>query len=275
MPAHAPSSVEPAALARLRGADVLLVEDNELGQEVIRDLLEPMALRLRVAGNGAEALAEIERATPDCVLMDCHMPLMDGFEATRRLRAQARWRDLPIIALTANAMVGDRERCLGAGMNAFLSKPVRSDALFAAMVQWTRPPADPGPTPAGLDTASGLAHAKGKPDRYRKWLTMFRDQDLAHAAPRLEAALAARDLPGVAGLAHSIKGASAIVGADALAGLAEQLKQAADLGDADLVDSLGRQIRAEVVRLSSELALLDDLALPEAAPGDPPASPGV
>jgi PAS domain S-box-containing protein len=302
-PARQAAAVDPSALARLQGADVLLVEDNELGQEVIRDLLEPLALRLRVAGNGAEALAEVERATPDCVLMDCQMPVMDGYEATRRLRAQARWRDLPIIALTANAMAGDRERCLGAGMNACLSKPVNSDALFAALVHWLRAPVDPGPAklthpptaalpsavvgslpiaamtaaaappPAptqagrppdlpGLDTASGLSRAKGKPDRYRKWLTMFRDQDLAGFMPRFDVALGSRDLVAIAGLAHSIKGASAIVAADVLADLADDLKHAADLGDAGLVDRLGLQVKAEVALLSSSLACLDETSSP-------------
>ncbi|MFM2068860.1 MAG: hypothetical protein RLZZ584_3769 [Pseudomonadota bacterium] len=295
---HPATAVEPAALARLRGADVLLVEDNELGQEVMRDLLEPLALRLRVAGNGAEALAEIERATPDCVLMDCQMPVMDGYEATRRLRAQARWCELPIIALTANAMTGDRERCLAAGMNAFLSKPVRGDALFAAMLQWlhaplaaaqtgqgehppvatmnaaARPPTEPPPPPAlsppgltlpelpGLDMASGLANAKGRPDRYRKWLRMFRDQDLANFLPRLDAALAGPDLPGVAGLAHSIKGAAIIVGASKLAGLADDLKLAAEQVDARAVDLFGQQLRTEVALLSGSLALLDKTAAP-------------
>ncbi|OYU44000.1 MAG: hypothetical protein CFE44_15290, partial [Burkholderiales bacterium PBB4] len=108
----------------LQGTHVLLVEDNVTNQELAMELLAAVGMTMDVAGDGLEALDLLERHSYALVLMDCQMPVMDGFEATRRLRAQPRFADLPVIAMTANAMAGERERCLSAGMNDYLSKPI-------------------------------------------------------------------------------------------------------------------------------------------------------
>ena len=125
--------------SRIRGARVLLVEDNEINRELALVLLTEAGVQVDVAGDGDEALRMLHAARYDGVLMDCQMPRMDGFEATRRLRQQAQWRDLPVIAMTANAMVGDREKALAAGMNDHIAKPIDVDDMFAKLARWIEP----------------------------------------------------------------------------------------------------------------------------------------
>jgi len=123
-----------------RGLRVLLAEDNPTNQELIGLILSQAGVPVEVAGNGVEAVLRImddSRPVPDIVLMDLHMPEMDGYEATRAIRRTPRFQSVPVIALTTNVMAGDRERCLAAGMNDHLAKPVDTAALFAALVKWT------------------------------------------------------------------------------------------------------------------------------------------
>lgn len=132
--ATTPARTGPAALARAR---ILVVEDNPVNQLVAAEMLKRLGLHADVAGDGAEALAALERLPYDLILMDCQMPVMDGFEATRRLRErQTTERRLPVIAMTANAIRGDRERCLEAGMDDYLPKPVRISELTAMLQRW-------------------------------------------------------------------------------------------------------------------------------------------
>ena len=123
----------PSALGHKR---VLLVEDNPVNQLVAKGMLTKAGCEVLLALHGAEALDILEREAIDLVLMDCNMPVMDGYEATRRIRQQERWADLPIIALTANALPDERERCTAAGMNDYLAKPFRRDELIALLSQW-------------------------------------------------------------------------------------------------------------------------------------------
>jgi CheY-like chemotaxis protein len=123
----------PTALEQKR---VLLVEDNPVNQLVAKGMLSKAGCEVLLALNGVEALDVLDREPIDLVLMDCNMPVMDGYEATRRIRQQARWADLPIIALTANALPDERERCTAAGMNDYLAKPFRRDELLALLNQW-------------------------------------------------------------------------------------------------------------------------------------------
>lgn len=120
----------------LKGARILLVEDNKFNREVAFDLLDEAGIGVEVACNGREALQMLEKQRFDCVLMDCQMPVMDGFEAARLIRQRTEWRYLPIIAMTANAMDGDREKALAAGMNDYISKPFEIDHMFSTLVQW-------------------------------------------------------------------------------------------------------------------------------------------
>ena len=125
-----------AAAQALRGRRILLVEDDEINREVAIGILEPTGAEITVAMNGAQALEMIRPGRFDAVLMDMQMPVMDGMEATRRLRGDPALRDLPIIAMTANVMAGDRERLLEAGMNDFIGKPIRVSALYATLAKW-------------------------------------------------------------------------------------------------------------------------------------------
>ena len=134
---HRPDTL-PADSA-LRGARILLVEDNEINQEVAVEILQGAGLHVTIANNGQEGVAAANEGDFDAVLMDCQMPVMDGYEATRALREEARFADLPIIAMTANAMAGDREKCLDAGMNDHVAKPIDLKELFSTLTKWVKP----------------------------------------------------------------------------------------------------------------------------------------
>ena len=138
---HAIKAVEEES-DKMRGLRVLLVEDNAINREVALELLNNAGMTVVEAQDGAQGVAAVEAAEEagtqfNAVLMDCQMPVLDGYEATRRLRRDGRFNDLPIIAMTANAMAGDREKCLEAGMNDHVTKPFDVRALFAALARWS------------------------------------------------------------------------------------------------------------------------------------------
>ncbi|MCP5143049.1 MAG: response regulator [Chromatiales bacterium] len=128
-----------AAIRGLHGAKVLVVEDNPINLELVTELLAMHGIETRTAGNGQEALNVLAAESFDGVLMDCQMPLLDGYQATRAIRQRPDLADLPVIALTANAMKGDREKAVAAGMNDHIAKPIDPDRLFVTMAKWIRP----------------------------------------------------------------------------------------------------------------------------------------
>lgn len=127
------------AIQGLLGAEVLLVEDNPINQQVARELLEGVGIAVTVCGRAKEAITALRSNTFDLVLMDIQMPEMDGYQATAVIRNELQLMDLPVIAMTAHTMAGDRERCLDAGMNDHVGKPIDPDALFAVLVRWVKP----------------------------------------------------------------------------------------------------------------------------------------
>ena len=127
------------ALKQLRGARILLVEDNEFNQKVALHVLRASEIEPTLAMNGEEALELLENQEFDGVLMDCQMPVMDGYQATREIRKNAKHQNLPVLAMTANAMVGDREEVLAAGMNDHIPKPFNKEELFITMAKWIKP----------------------------------------------------------------------------------------------------------------------------------------
>jgi len=142
--------------ARLRGAQILLVEDNAINREIALTVLRLADIAVSVACDGKEALDMLGRQRFDAVLMDCQMPVMDGYAATRALREQPQWRALPVIAMTANAMVGDRDKVLAAGMNDHVAKPIKVEELFATLARWIRPAVDRADeAPASSSDGSG------------------------------------------------------------------------------------------------------------------------
>ncbi|MBF0192387.1 MAG: response regulator [Magnetococcales bacterium] len=152
---HDPLLPDPAreqrALAALRGASVLVVEDNDINQQVAKEILQQWGLVVTVVGDGRAAIRAVENASPPfaAVFMDVQMPIMDGYHATRAIRGLEAGRELPVIAMTANAMSGDRERSLAEGMNDHLVKPIDVDLLKASVLRWVKPSAAVGGTEEG------------------------------------------------------------------------------------------------------------------------------
>ena len=247
------------------GARVLLVEDSLINQEVALSLLEGVGLRVDVACNGAEAVAKVGRDAYDLILMDMQMPVMDGVEATRTIRS-AGYRDVPIVAMTANAFGEDRQRCLDAGMNDHLSKPVDPAALYTTLIQWlprhapapapaaqpepasSAPAAVPTPEPAAvpapavpdgpepdirtrLEQVPGLDVAYGLKNlrgRVSNYLRLLHKFADGHAdnPARIQAELEAGNQPEVRRLAHSLKGVAGMIGAVRVQQLAAELEAA-------------------------------------------------
>ncbi|MFT7495433.1 MAG: two-component system sensor histidine kinase/response regulator, partial [Urechidicola sp.] len=123
-------------LIQIEGAKILLVEDKEINRLLMQEVLANMQVEVTVAVNGAEAFNEAKKKKFDCILMDCQMPVMDGYQATRKIRQIDSYRQVPIIALTADAQDGSQEKCLNAGMNGHITKPIELDNLYSTLSQW-------------------------------------------------------------------------------------------------------------------------------------------
>jgi signal transduction histidine kinase/DNA-binding response OmpR family regulator len=274
------------AVSRLVGR-VLVAEDNPVNQGVVRAMLRRMGLEPVLTANGEEAVQAVGEKTFDLVLMDCQMPVMDGYEATaaiRRLPADAAGR-LPIVALTANAMPGDEQRCRDAGMDGFLAKPYSFTQLRAVLARWlpeagpgpapqagvssvaTPPPAAPGATPAHTATGEGDPISAATLQSLREldpeggdalvgelvasYLEMADD-----GIARVEQALAAGDAAALARAAHAMKSGSANVGAEVLAARYRELEQFGRLGDLVGAGGLLAALRHEHARATQRLVLV-------------------
>jgi len=226
----------------IHGARVLLVEDNAFNQEVAIGLLEDAPVTVSAASNGEIAIRMLNENSYDLVLMDMQMPVMDGLAATRAIRQNSRFKNLPIIAMTANVMAGDREKCLEAGMNDHLAKPIEPDKLFEVLLRWIptrhttstvpaaslvtvqKPPADSLPLKIpGIDTQSALKRTGGDRQRYESLLRRFADSQ-AGAVEEIRTALRALDSATAQRIAHSLKGAAGNLGVNALASAADSVE---------------------------------------------------
>lgn len=261
-------------LGPIRGARVLLVDDNDLNQQVGADLLGDAGLAVEVAENGQVALDMLQqRAAYDIVLMDMQMPVMDGLTATRHIRENPDWHKLPVLAMTANAMSGDRDSCLAAGMNGHVAKPIDPDELFLQLLQWVPARAGaPGLAPAasvpaaepalalealtrieGLDAAAGLRRVLGKPAAYESLLRKFVAGQAA-AAHNTSALLAAGQRQDALRAMHTLKGTAGTIGAGHLAHLAEAVEQAiAANADAEALAALLAPVEAACQTLVAAL----------------------
>ncbi len=228
---------------RARALDILLAEDNAVNQKLVVRLLEGMGHRVTVVENGALAVSKVEERAFDVVLMDLQMPVMDGLTATETLRARERTvggRTI-IIALTANALKGDRERCLEAGMDDYLTKPIRKDALAEALARWTTPNAPVTPpdrihAPPAAPTAfafdEALERVSGDTELLRELVALV----LEDVPPQLAALAGARergDRAEIKRLAHAIKGAVSNVGARSMVVALQDLEAIARGGTTD------------------------------------------
>ncbi|MDG4562661.1 MAG: response regulator [Candidatus Competibacter sp.] len=234
---------------RLDGARILLVEDNDLNRQIAVELLYGAGARVTVANDGREAveqaLASLDDEQPyDLILMDLQMPRMDGYQATRHLRADDRFHQLPIIAMTAHALIEERQRCLDAGMNDHIAKPIEPEAMFRTLLRWVGRKVSAAENPAlattaartvgeetalpvvaGLDTVSGLRRSGGNSRLYRELLGKYLDGQ-GDAPARIRAALAAGDRETAERLAHTLKGVSGTIGAEAVQAPVAVLEQA-------------------------------------------------
>lgn len=251
---------------------LLLVEDNAINQEVALSLLAKAGLKAEVTANGQEALDALAGRVFDLVLMDVQMPGMDGLEATRRirsgalaLRASAPGRtpsDVPIIAMTAFAMKGDRERCLAAGMNDYLSKPLSLDALLAQLHRWLpgripsvsiQPepdePASTGDSPPPAFDPESVARRLMGDETLARHICDSVVADLPRHIGELRCSIEARDASAIEHTAHSIKGAALNIGAESLQSLALELEQAGRDKDPDRARARLPALEAELDRL--------------------------
>jgi len=230
-----------ARQASLAGARILLVEDNAINQELACGLLERAGIAVTIAVDGREALTALEREGFDAVLMDCQMPVMDGYEATRALRKRPELAGLPVIAMTANAMAGDREKVLAAGMNDHVAKPFRVDELFATLSRWVRPVAV---AQEGLDIRAGLESVNGNEALYRRLLGMFRQREVDFEA-RIRDAYANGDASAALRSAHDLKSVAGTLGMPELQRAAAALEAACgqDAGRAEIEPLLADVVR--------------------------------
>ena len=240
--------------SRLRGARILVTEDNEINQQIAVELLEGAGATVTIANNGREAVERLSGAGPppfDVVMMDLQMPEMDGYQATAKLRSDSRLAALPIIAMTAHATVEERQRCLDAGMNDHVAKPIDPAALFETVGRFYKP-ADGAPAPDrasvpapralpsidGLDTDDGLARVGGNQKLYVKILHQFVEQQ-GPALEQVADALATGDHARAERLAHTLKGVAGSIGAAGVQSAAAALERAihdrANAGDAEQV----------------------------------------
>ena len=264
-------SVPRVAAASVR---ILLAEDNEVNQRVALKQLKKLGFSADAVSNGNEVLAALQRVPYDIIIMDCQMPEMDGYEVTRRIRQSGsdsyiHLRSAPyIIALTANAMQGDRERCLALGMNDYLTKPLHLQELEAVlqramfrlqpMTSDSEPAADvPDDGPESLDRSviNGLKELRepGQPDPLQELVELF----FRDARPRLEAmeqAQTAGDAAKLAAAAHSLKGSASNLGARRLSELCSSLEKQGKAGDLSLAVETLKDVRAEFAEVCTVLA---------------------
>jgi two-component system sensor histidine kinase/response regulator len=240
-------------LAAIKGSSILLVEDNEFNQQIACELLADAGFKVDVAENGRKSIEMLDKRTYDIVLMDMQMPVMDGTTATREIRKDERYKDLPIVAMTANVMEADIEKCREAGMWDHIGKPIDPDELFGKLLKWVKPrqigdvqtvtaaPAtaaeekspeaakitdqDDLPDIPGLDTSQGLKRVLGKKDFYLKMLRMFITNQ-GEVSAQIRQSLDTGDFGTAERLAHSAKGVSGNIGAIGLQERAAKVEKA-------------------------------------------------
>ncbi len=259
----------------LRGAHLLLVEDNAINQQVAQELLLKAGITVTIANNGKEAVELVARDSFDGVLMDLQMPVMDGFEATRIIRQDERFKELPIIAMTANAMAGDRERCLEVGMNDHVAKPIELNELYDALALWvkashsaSKPARAAGgqrtvpddleiPELSGIDVEAGLNRVAGNKRLYRSILLQFRDSAV-NTVSELKIALDGGDIKTAMRSAHTLKGVGGNIGAVGLQKVAGVLESALKSENSSGLESLLEAVELQLTEIVPGLSILDE-----------------
>ncbi|MDY0057883.1 MAG: response regulator, partial [Methyloversatilis sp.] len=260
-----------------------------LNQELAHDLLERAGVEVVIAGDGQQAVDLLAAGSRfDAVLMDCQMPVMDGYTATRTLRGLPGLQTLPVIAMTASVLEADRARMYDCGMSDCIPKPLDVPQMFATLARWVHPqpgadgplsgapaaatPDDAVPALPGIDTAAGLAHCMGKPQLYRRVLRAFLRGQRDFAA-QFDEARRGPDTQAAARLAHTLRGLAGTVGAHALHRLASELEERLARGSADAdIDAAATALTRELDALIGSLLphpWVADEAVADGAPPDP------
>lgn len=267
-----PATHESPEDNNLRDLRVLLVEDNEVNQQVAREILEAAKVAVTVVGNGKKAIEQVKTEAWDCVLMDIQMPEMDGYEAARIIRQELEITTLPIVAMTANAMTSDREKSLAVGMNDYITKPFSPDNLYRVLAKWAasgdvatagqRVPTETdsklGKLSAldGIDVEAGLERLLWHADAYRKILQQFR-KEFYGAVTTIRELVAEGSFDAAERLAHSVKGSAANIGALILQDKAAALEDWCRGGAGDLPERLFEDFTAEFNRVMESLTSLE------------------
>ena len=262
--AHAGESTPASPAPAKSRAGILLAEDNRVNQEVMLAIVGSLGYGLTVVPHGLEAVLALQRRPYDLVLMDCEMPEMDGYEATRRIRepsTNALNPKIPIVAITASAMPGDRERCLQAGMNDYLTKPVDPNQLARMLAKWlnrgtAEPVAPAGPPRVEMesvfDAPALVNRLMGNESLARKVVKAFLEATPSQLMS-LREHIVQRDVPAVRRAAHTIKGAAANVSAGALRAVAWEAEQAAREGELETAAALVPRIEDQLENLRAAL----------------------
>ncbi|MBF0193917.1 MAG: response regulator [Magnetococcales bacterium] len=270
------STEDMESINSLRGAHVLLVEDNEINQELALELLANGGITAKTAINGQLALDILETGEVfDGVLMDVQMPVMDGYTASREIRKQVKFEDLPVIAMTANVMSTDLEKANKAGMNGHIGKPIDVKEMFTTMAKYITPanPADPIepvtqsveedngadtiPPLASINIDVGLSRIGGNAKSYRKLLKKFRSNQtgvpdqIAQAVGNNDKELAER-------LAHTLKGVAGNIGAEELQTLSSSLEKSIQIGDYELALTLLPSVSFSLEQVRESIATLEE-----------------
>jgi CheY-like chemotaxis protein/HPt (histidine-containing phosphotransfer) domain-containing protein len=265
---------DPALVTKISGAHLLLVEDNEINQQVARELLEKAGITVVIAENGEEAVALVSEEKFDGVLMDMQMPVMDGVTATREIRKNPKFANLPIIAMTANIMANDQEKHLGAGANDHIGKPIDPDEMIATLAKWITParPALPQAAPTmeaaqslealpdlpGVKVAESVRRIGGSIASYFNLLEKFRSNQ-QNVVAEIRSAIKTGEQNTAERLAHTLRGVSGTLGAEVLQNKAKELESRIKNGliaDAELLlPQVEKELAALFVSIDRALQL--------------------
>ena len=278
----------------LHGLTLLLVEDNAINRQLATEILRYAGARVSTAADGNEAIQAVQSAAYDAVLMDIQMPERDGYSATHEIRQDVRFHNLPIIAMTAHAMKGDREKCLNAGMNDYVTKPIIPEQLFATVLKWARPGARPSVSdvataleisaepiyaegfPAhlpGIDVAAALRRLGGNASFFKELLKEF-CATYADAVPLIRGMLARQELDEAAQFLHTLKGVTGNLAARDLYISEQLLEKVVRQGESEQFEPVLKQFARDFEQVIASVKLLkppavhlpDALAAPEAEP---------
>ena len=245
---HPDSAIDTSPAIAIQGANILLVEDNEINQQIAVELLTMAKLNVDIAENGEIAIDKVLLNKYDAVLMDIHMPVMDGYQATKHIRKTFSSNELPILAMTANAMAGDREKCLAVGMNDHIAKPINPNDVFASLARWvnldtrqlnsasnstTTPPESAKPKNTevaefanipGINSQQAIARMAGNVELYKKLLDKF-VSSYQQSGHEISTQFAENNKQAAVRTAHTLKSVAANIGTDVLADIAAQVEE--------------------------------------------------